>query len=55
MRFAYFPLLRTFYFRDFSNKEERVDRALRSFDIAVHRGWPTVAAAMSAYRSKLAV
>lgn len=53
VRFAYFPLLRTFYFRDFSNKEERIDRAVRSFDIAAHRGWATVATAIGDYRSQL--
>lgn len=53
VRFAYFPLLRTFYFRDFSNKEERIDRALRSFDIAAYRGWATVATAIGDYRSQL--
>jgi len=42
VRFAYFPILRTFYFRDFSNKDERIDRAVRAFDIAAYRGWTQV-------------
>lgn len=53
VRFAYFPLLRTFYFRDFSDKAERIDRALRSFDIAAHKGWDAVDASMNGYRSRL--
>jgi hypothetical protein len=50
VRFAYFPMLRRFYFRDFSNKEERIERAVRSFDIAAHRGWDAVLQAMHGYR-----
>ncbi len=50
VRFSYFPILRRFYFRDFSNKEERIDRALRAFDIAVHRGWGAVLDATHGYR-----
>lgn len=55
VRFAYFPILRTFYFRDFSNKAERIDRAIRSFDIATYRGWDSVLASMKGYRSQLDV
>ena len=50
VKLAYFPLLRRFYFRDFSNKEERLERAVRSFDIAAHRGWEAVLQAMHGYR-----
>lgn len=53
VRFAYFPILRRFYFRDFSNKEERIDRALRSFDIAAYRGWDSVLRSMHGYRVAL--
>ncbi len=49
VRFSYFPFWRRFYFRDFSNKEERIERAVRSFDIAAHRGWDNVLAAMNEY------
>lgn len=52
VRFSYFPLLRTFYFRDFSDKEERIDRAIRSFDIAAHRGWDMVLESMNGYGSQ---
>ncbi len=53
VKFAYFPLWRRFYFRDFSDKEERIDRAIRSFDIAAHRGWDEVVGAMNGYRVPL--
>lgn len=49
VRFAYFPLWRRFYFRDFANQDERVERALRSFDIAADRGWDFVLDAMNGY------
>lgn len=49
VKFAYFPLWRRFYFRDFSNKEERIERATRAFDIAAHRGWDEVLRAMGGY------
>lgn len=50
VRFSYFPPLRRFYFRDFSDKTERIERALRAFDIAASRGWEKVLAAMHGYR-----
>lgn len=55
VRFAYFPILRRFYFRDFSDKQERIERALRAFDIAAYRGWSAVLEAMQGYRLALPV
>lgn len=49
VRFSYFGLTDTFFFRDFSDKEERIARAMTSFDIACERGWDEVEASMSAY------
>ena len=49
VRFAYFPFWRTFSFSDFSNKDERVERALESFDLAADRGWEAVRASMRDY------
>jgi hypothetical protein len=49
VRFSYFPMWRRFYFKNFSEKEERIDKAVRSFDIAAYRGWDNVLAAMNAY------
>lgn len=51
VRFTYFPLWRRFYFSDFSDKEERIERAIRSFDIAADRGWDVVYAAMQSYNA----
>ena len=49
VRFSYFPTWRRFYFSNFSDKEERIEKAIRSFDIAAYRGWGDVLAAMNAY------
>ena len=49
VRFAYFPAWRRFYFGDFSSKEERIEKAVRSFDIAAYRGWGDVEASMKTY------
>jgi hypothetical protein len=49
VRFSYFPMWRRFYFSNFSDKEERIEKAVRSFDIAAYRGWDNVLAAMNAY------
>lgn len=53
VHFAYFPILRSFYFRDFSNKDERIDRAVRAFDIAAYRGWDRVLSSIRGYSSAL--
>ncbi|HRG97716.1 MAG TPA: hypothetical protein PLR99_15780 [Polyangiaceae bacterium] len=49
VRFAYFPFWRTFAFSDFSNKDERIERALESFDLAAAEGWEAVLASMRDY------
>ncbi|MBK6464214.1 MAG: hypothetical protein IPF92_24920 [Myxococcales bacterium] len=49
VRFEYFPFWRTFSFSDFSNKEERVERALESFDLAAEQGWEAVRESMRDY------
>lgn len=49
VRFAYFPFWRTFSFSDFSNKDERIARALESFDIAADQGWDAVSLSMRDY------
>ncbi len=48
IRFAYFGR-RPFFFRDFSNKEERIKKGLRAFDIAAELGWDGVEAALRSY------
>jgi hypothetical protein len=42
VRFDYFPRRRTMFFRDFSDTEERIDKAVRSLDLAEQVGWPHV-------------
>lgn len=49
VRFAYFPAWRAFYFDDFSNKDERVRRAMRSLRIAEERGLDLVESSIEAY------
>jgi len=48
---AYFPRTTYMFFRNFSNKRERVDKAMFSFDIAARTGWDRVETAMR--RTKL--
>ncbi len=39
VRFRYFPRTRYLLFKDFSDKRERIDKALSSYDLAVRAGW----------------
>lgn len=49
VRFRYFPRLKYFFFRDFSSKEERIRRAISSYDLAEKIGWHRVRASMAEY------
>ncbi|MEQ1730005.1 MAG: hypothetical protein ABL982_16690 [Vicinamibacterales bacterium] len=49
VRFAYFPTGTFMFFKDFSNTEERVGKALRSYALAERAGWDRVEAAMQHY------
>jgi hypothetical protein len=49
VRFAYFPSGRFLLFRNFGATEERIRRALRSYDLAEHAGWPHTVRTMQAY------
>lgn len=42
VRFGYFPRLTALLFHDFSEKEERIEKAVRSYDLAERAGWPRV-------------
>ncbi len=46
VRFAYFPKGQYFFFRDFSNRDERIIRAIQSYDIANAVGWTRVEASI---------
>jgi hypothetical protein len=42
VRFNYFPHLTVLRFHDFSNTEERIEKAVRSYELAERTGWPHV-------------
>jgi hypothetical protein len=50
VRFAYFPGVQTFWFRDFSHQEERIEKGLAAFGLAARVGWNTVEQALRRYR-----
>ena len=49
VRFAYFPGQTRLWFRNFASQEERIERGLQAFDIAVRVGWSEVDAALERY------
>ena len=49
VHFAYFPPGKRFFFHDFSDKTERIRRAIAAYDIAASVGWSEVEAAMHDY------
>ena len=49
VRFAYFPPLTYMLFRNFGETEERIARAVRSYDLAERVGWARVTETMRAY------
>jgi hypothetical protein len=49
VRFAYFPRWRYMFFRDFSDTDERIDKATESFDLAERGGWGRVAERIAEY------
>lgn len=49
VRFAYFPRFYAMLFRNFGATEERIARALRSYELAEAAGWPHVVGTMRAY------
>jgi hypothetical protein len=50
IRFAYFPANQRFWFRDFSCREERIEKGLAAFDLAASAGWSVVEDALRSYR-----
>jgi hypothetical protein len=51
VRFPYFPRGRYLRFRDFGNTEERIEKAVRSYDLAERVGWDAVAANIRCYEA----
>ena len=46
VRFAYFPRRTLLRFHDFGDTDERIDKAIRSYELAEDAGWPEVADAI---------
>lgn len=46
VRFNYFPPLEYMRFRDFGDTEERIEKAVRSYELAERAGWPAVSEAI---------
>jgi hypothetical protein len=49
VRFAYFPRGAYLFFKDFADRHERIEKAMRSYDLAERAGWGRVVATMRAY------
>lgn len=49
IRFAYFGRRRPFFFRNFANQDERIEKGLRAFDVAAAVGWDRVGATLRKY------
>ena len=49
IRFAYFPRMTRFSFRNFASKEERIAKGFRAFEVASQVGWSHVAQSLRAY------
>jgi hypothetical protein len=49
IHFGYFPEGTSFWFRDFTNREERIARGLQAFEVAAEVGFETVEAKLRKY------
>jgi hypothetical protein len=49
VRFAYFPRCKFLMFRNFADKDERIEKGFRAYDLAAHIGWPCVRDAIRDY------
>ena len=49
VRFAYFPRWKYFFFKNFSDTEERIHNAHQCFDLAEGAGWDSVFSSMKSY------
>lgn len=46
VRFSYFPRRSALVFRDFSDTDERIEKAVRSLELAEQAGWPSVSSSI---------
>ena len=49
VRFKYFPRFKIFWFKNFSNTDERISKAHESFEVAERAGWEKVFSSMEKY------
>lgn len=50
VRFAYFPRRRPFFFRNFADQDERIEKGLLAFDVAAAVGWDYVESSLKNYK-----
>ncbi|PIQ84178.1 MAG: hypothetical protein COV75_03550 [Candidatus Omnitrophica bacterium CG11_big_fil_rev_8_21_14_0_20_63_9] len=50
VRFRYFPRWKYFFFKNFADTSERIQRAMDSYDLAERIGWDVVVNTMAAYK-----
>ena len=50
VRFAYFPRLQFLWFRNFANKQERIDKGMQAAEYAFRAGWDQVQASLKSYQ-----
>jgi hypothetical protein len=49
VRFAYFPHMKYFFFRNFGDQAERIERGFQAFDLAARAGWEKVDRSLREY------
>ncbi len=50
VRFAYFPRMKYMWFKNFADKQERIDKGMRAADLAFRVGWDAVRTSLKSYR-----
>lgn len=49
VRFSYFPVFTLLHFRNFAESQERIEKAMKSFDVAMKVGWSDVMTSAKKY------
>lgn len=49
IKFRYFPSLKQLYFKDFSDKQERISKGIEAYELAEKKGFPTVVKTLGNY------
>lgn len=50
VRFAYFPRYRFLWFKNFADKQERIEKGMRAAELAFRAGWDQVRGSMQSYQ-----